>query len=165
MLMTPPQAHTQTELLFRAGMPPMRTVGEPGVHGAVVAGMQGIGVRTPRAAAVAAATVGLEGVVHMPKGLILTMGAKSMMVRAGVLEHWVRAVLVAVRGVGIMPKAHLHIEPVLIKRDMRFFSIWRRDNLFFKRQFEWWCFQGKFCEIFILFGNIRIRYTEVRARL
>ncbi len=37
----------------------MRTVGEPGIHGAVVFGMHGMGVSTPLAADVADATVGL----------------------------------------------------------------------------------------------------------
>jgi hypothetical protein len=49
----------------------MRTVGEPGTHGAVVAGMHGMGVKTPRAAAVAEATVGLARDVHIANGKIL----------------------------------------------------------------------------------------------
>lgn len=48
----------------------MVTVGEPGIQGAVVTGMQGIGVKTPNAAAVAEATVGFAGDEHMPKGRI-----------------------------------------------------------------------------------------------
>jgi hypothetical protein len=36
--------------------------------------MQGIGVKTPSAAAVAAATVGFANDVHMPKGIMLTIG-------------------------------------------------------------------------------------------
>jgi hypothetical protein len=48
-------------VLFSAGIPPISTVGEPGAQGVVVAGMHGIGVSTPSAAAVAAATVGLAG--------------------------------------------------------------------------------------------------------
>ena len=53
----------------------MFTVGEPGAHGAGITGKQGMGVSTPRAAAVALATVGLAKELHMPKGGILTMGA------------------------------------------------------------------------------------------
>lgn len=56
---TPPQLHISLLLLLRAGMFATRTVGEPGAHGAAVTGTQGIGVRTPIAAAVAEATVGL----------------------------------------------------------------------------------------------------------
>jgi hypothetical protein len=53
---------------------PMSTVGDPGVQGAAVTGIQGIGVRTPRAAAVAEATVGFAMELHMPNGMIFTMG-------------------------------------------------------------------------------------------
>src|SRR5438270_12945776 len=59
IVMTPAQVHMHWNVLFRAGMPPIRTVGEPGAHGAGVTGIQGTGVRIPRAAAVAAATAGL----------------------------------------------------------------------------------------------------------
>ena len=59
MLITPPHVHISVLVLFKAGLFPIITVGEPGVHGMVVAGMQGAGVGTPNAAAVAAATVGL----------------------------------------------------------------------------------------------------------
>ena len=59
-------------------------VGDPGVHGAVVAGMQGMGVNTPRAAAVAEATVGFAMDMHIPKVGMLVMGIISMMVAAGV---------------------------------------------------------------------------------
>lgn len=52
----PPHAQLAMHELFSAGMPPIITVGEPGFHGPAGTGMQGIGVSTPRAAAVAAAT-------------------------------------------------------------------------------------------------------------
>ena len=50
----------------------------PGDHGAMMLGMQGMGVSTPAAAAVADATWGLAKERHMPKGLMLSMGAKSI---------------------------------------------------------------------------------------
>jgi len=62
------------EVLFKAGMLAMRTVGEPGVHGATTTGMHGMGVKTPNAAAVAAATAGFAGLIHAPKGMRFTMG-------------------------------------------------------------------------------------------
>jgi hypothetical protein len=62
------------EVLFKAGMLAMRTVGEPGVHGATTTGMHGMGVKTPNAAAVAAATEGFAGLIHAPKGMMFTMG-------------------------------------------------------------------------------------------
>ncbi len=50
------------------------TIGAPGAHGAEVAGTQGIGVSTPSAAAVAAATVGFAREEHIPKGMMFFMG-------------------------------------------------------------------------------------------
>ena len=73
-VITPPQVHISVEVLFSAGMLPSSTVGEPTTQGAGVTGTHGIGVNTPIAAAVAAATAGLLGVMHMPNGMILTMG-------------------------------------------------------------------------------------------
>ncbi len=70
----PPHVHMQIEVLFRAGTPPMTTVGEPGDQGAAVTGTQGTGVSTPIAAAVADATAGFAGFVHMPKGMMLIIG-------------------------------------------------------------------------------------------
>ena len=57
-LIEPPHAHVVFALLPSAGKPagPTLTVDEPGLHGATVTGRHGIGVSTPRAAAVAAAT-------------------------------------------------------------------------------------------------------------
>ena len=72
------------QVLFRDGLPAIITVEEPGTQGAGITGMQGIGVRTPPAAAVAAATCGLAWEVHMPNGIMLTMGALSRMVAAGI---------------------------------------------------------------------------------
>ena len=43
-------------VLFSAGFPPTNTVGDPGAQGAAITGVQGIGVNTPAAAAVAADT-------------------------------------------------------------------------------------------------------------
>lgn len=71
------------ETLLRAGIPPIMKVAEPGVQGAGITGTQGIGVSTPKAAAVAEATVGLAIDMHMPKGGMFIMGMLSMMVAAG----------------------------------------------------------------------------------
>jgi hypothetical protein len=88
----------------------MRTVGEPGIHGAVVIGMQGMGVNTPSAAAVAAATVGFAGEVHMAKGMIFMNGLLSIILAIGI------AVLIRFRGrtfkvPGANPKLHFNIAP------------------------------------------------------
>ena len=73
-LMTPAHMHMFVEVLSSVGMLPSITVGAPGTQGDTVAGMQGIGVRTPMAAAVAAATIGFAGDMHMPNGIIFTIG-------------------------------------------------------------------------------------------
>jgi hypothetical protein len=71
------------EQSLRAGKLAMSTVGAPGIQGAAVTGTQGIGVNTPKAAAVAAATVGFDGDWHMPNGKMLTNGLLSMILAAG----------------------------------------------------------------------------------
>lgn len=63
--MTPPKLHIDLLELLRAGIPPISTVGQPGTQG-VATGVHGIGVRTPMAAAVAAATAGFAGELHIP---------------------------------------------------------------------------------------------------
>jgi hypothetical protein len=72
--MTPPHVHINWQLLVKAGNWPIFTVGEPGVQGLAVAGIQGAGVKAPSLAAVAAATTGFERVLHIPNGIMLTMG-------------------------------------------------------------------------------------------
>ncbi len=67
-----------------AGKLPIKTVGTPGIQGAAVAGMQGIGVNAPSAAAVAAATAGFAMLLHIPNGSTLRNGTWSMMFAAGV---------------------------------------------------------------------------------
>lgn len=66
--------HMHLDTLFKAGDPPMSTVGEPVNQGAGITGTQGMGVSTPSAAAVAEATVGLARDKHMPKGGMLANG-------------------------------------------------------------------------------------------
>jgi len=84
---TPPQAQKHCELSVRAGWLAIRQVGDPGTQGPVVTGTHGIGVSTPNAAAVAEATVGLASEVHMANGGMLAIGAKSMIVAAGMLDE------------------------------------------------------------------------------
>ncbi|MGF7031700.1 hypothetical protein J2T17_002614 [Paenibacillus mucilaginosus] len=99
------------EPVFRAGIPPRRTCGEPGAQGAAVAGMQGIGVSTPKAAAVAAATDGLAGEEHMPKGRMLTMGTWSMIFAAGV-PAVTRLTGITERAEGAAPKLQVKEAPI-----------------------------------------------------
>jgi hypothetical protein len=83
MEMVPPHMHMQVSEAWSAGILATVVCAAPGVHGATVAGIQGMGVSTPKAAAVAEATVGLAGDWHMPKGMMLVMGIKSMMLALG----------------------------------------------------------------------------------
>jgi hypothetical protein len=101
--MTPVQVHMQVETFVNAGTPLITDVAEPGVHGEAVAGRQGWGVRTPSAAAVAAATCGLAGLIHIPKVGMFVPGAKSMMVQAG-------AVATTGPGVALMTDGKVPIE-------------------------------------------------------
>lgn len=73
------------ELLFKAGKFAKSTVGEPGAHGAAIAGIHGIGVNTPSAAAVAEATVGFANELHIPNGRTFTIGTLSMILAAGIV--------------------------------------------------------------------------------
>jgi hypothetical protein len=103
--------HINLEVLLRAGIFPISTVGAPGTHGAGVAGTQGIGVKTPSAAAVAAATVGLDKEVHIPKGMMFTIGLLSIMLASGVAVS-VRFCGSTTKELGATPKLHWSIAPM-----------------------------------------------------
>lgn len=94
------------ELLFKAGIEPMRTVGDPGAQGALVTGTHGAGVKTPLAAVVAAMTAGLVGALHIPKGGIFLIGTKSMIVAAGFIIVLTRFSGVTTSVAGAAPKLH-----------------------------------------------------------
>jgi hypothetical protein len=83
---SPPQLHITIESLSNIGLLFNNTVGFIGNHGAAITGIHGIGVNTPRAAAVAAATVGLAKLIHMPNGIIFKKGTLSQIVPAGILQ-------------------------------------------------------------------------------
>jgi hypothetical protein len=110
--MTPPQLHISFEVLSSAGIFPISTVGAPGTQGAEVTGMQGMGVSTPNAVAVAVATVGLARDEHIPKGMTLTMGAWSMMVAAGTLDVTVLFVGSTINDDGATPNEHCISAPM-----------------------------------------------------
>lgn len=114
---TPPQLHMHHDELFSAGLPPTVTVGEPGTHGAATTGRHGIGVSTPSAATVAAATVGLAMLMHAPKGTMLTSGTLSMMVPTGVCPATVVGGT-AMNDDGAIPKLHFIIEPMVTSNAM-----------------------------------------------
>lgn len=95
-----------------AGIPPTSAVGDGGAQGATVTGTQGIGVRTPSAAAVAEATVGFESVVHMPKGGMFAIGLKSMMFAAGTPPASVRLAGGTMSAEGATPNEHMSCAPI-----------------------------------------------------
>jgi hypothetical protein len=105
---TPPYAHMQVLLAVRAGWPAIKVV-ETGIHG-VSTGTQGIGVRTPSAAAVADATSGFESVEHMPNVAILTISEQSM-VAAGRFSIITIASGNTLSGAGTIPNEHCVTAP------------------------------------------------------
>lgn len=99
------------EVALSAGNLPIMTVADPGAHGAAITGIQGCGVNTPRAAAVAAATWGFDGLMHIPKGMIFTIGLLSMMFAAGMFDALTMLAGRTVRLEGAAPKVHISIAP------------------------------------------------------
>lgn len=93
------------------GDPPTRTR-EVEIHGAGVTGTQGMGVRTPSAAAVAEATTGFAMDRHMPKGTMFTIGLLSRMLPAGGPWAITRLTGRMLSGDGVNPMLHLIIEPL-----------------------------------------------------
>src|SRR3954471_15013892 len=83
MVMTPPNEQTQVEPDTSAGLPPIVVWGAVGIQVPAIAGTHGIGVSTPKAAALAAATVGFAILEHIPNGGMLTIGAMSAIAAAG----------------------------------------------------------------------------------
>jgi hypothetical protein len=74
--------------------------------------MHGCGVRTPSAAAVAAATWGLAILMHIPKVGMFDIGAKSMIVAAGMPAAVTVGALVATRLAGAAPIVHDIMAPL-----------------------------------------------------
>jgi hypothetical protein len=95
---------------------------EPGVHGEVVAGTHGAGVGVPIAAAVAAATVGFDWVVHMPKTAMFAIGAKLLIVASG-MSPAVMPVGGTVSVEGARPKEHCRLAPEVTRGGIRDFLL------------------------------------------
>src|SRR6478609_574734 len=100
------------EVAVATGMLPHRTVGDPGIHGPTVTGTHGIGVSTPSAAAVAAATIGLASEVHSPNGKMLTIGTVSVIVATGTLLAIVRLAGGTTSVDGATPNEHISSAPL-----------------------------------------------------
>lgn len=104
MVISPPHMHRFVLMLSSAGMPPINTLIAPTFQGDVTTGMHGCGVNTPIAAAVAAATIGLLGVMHIPNGMMFFMGMKSMILAAGCMPDITRFSGVIINTEGATPK-------------------------------------------------------------
>ncbi len=74
--------------------------------------MHGMGVNTPQAAEVADATVGFVTDLHIPKGSMFTMGAKSVMVALGFPCIRGRKKSVIMSFDGVVPKEHCIVAPM-----------------------------------------------------
>src|ERR1043166_9670828 len=93
-------------------MPPILQVAEPGFQGDVVTGMQGIGVNTPSAAAVADATLGLAIDMHIPNVGMFFIGTKSMIFAAGVVATTCFSGVMT-RADGAAPNEHINAAPAV----------------------------------------------------
>ncbi len=83
----------------------------PGVQGLVVAGTHGTGVKTPNAAAVAAETAGFPMEMHIPNGMMFTMGMWSMMFASGTELVWTLLSGRTTSELGAIPKLHIIVAP------------------------------------------------------
>ena len=107
----PPNAHINEDSIVKRGPVIPRTVGFVGIHGPAGVGMHVPGVKTPRAAAVCAAVIGFNKLVHIPNGITLTKGAKLVQVAIGPDVH----IIVegnAIKDPGANPKGHIVNAPV-----------------------------------------------------
>jgi hypothetical protein len=117
IVIAPPKLHIHIELSLSAGLPPTRTVGDPGAHGAAVAGTQGPGVNTPSAAAVNDAVAGLARLLQTPKGAMFMNGLLSMMFAAGLFSIMTGGpVGITVKLLGATPNEQLNNAPVTTGR-------------------------------------------------
>ena len=109
----PPQVHINLHVSVKAGFFPISTVGEPGAHGPGITGTQGMGVKTPKAADVALATVGLDNELHTPKGMIFFIGILSIIVPTDFLLPITWFGGVTLKTLGAAPKVHMSCAPTV----------------------------------------------------
>jgi len=106
---------------WSAGLFAISTVFDPGVQGAGITGTQGAGVGTPSAALVAAATAGLDWVVHRPKVGMFFIGTLSKIVAAGG-PAMVLFSGVTTKAHGARPKLQVIIAPAVTSFGIKQFS-------------------------------------------
>ncbi len=111
MEICPPHVHIHLQLSNKTGNLDILSI-PPGAHGAGITGIQGIGVNTPIAAAVADATVGFAIDRHIPKGGIFTIGLLSMIFpMARLLFNFGRNGSTTENVDGVIPNEHCNIAP------------------------------------------------------
>ena len=108
---TPPKEHIHMSPSETTGPVDNRTLVFFGTQQEAIAGTQGIGVKTPKAAAVAAATVGFARDIHIPKVGIFTSGTKSALLATGCPPTTTRLTGRTDKGTGAAPKEHLQRAP------------------------------------------------------
>ena len=102
--MTPNHVQLHLDELLSAGDFRKVTVGDPGAQGAVT-GTQGVGVKTPLAAAVAEAVVGLVSDEHIPNVGIFVTGIASRILAATILSAETPGIVTS-KVAGEAPKLH-----------------------------------------------------------
>lgn len=114
----PPQAQMSFEFTFTAGRFLIKTLGFPGAQGAGILGMHGIGVSTPMAAEVAAATVGFAKDIQFPKGIMFSRGLLSAIFAAGCPPVVVILSGKTTNDEGAIPIEHIKLAPLHTNCDM-----------------------------------------------
>jgi hypothetical protein len=107
-VIAPAHAHEHWDESSSAGVEPIVTAAEPGVHG-LKTGTQDCGVSVPIAAAVALATWGFASDEHMPNPGTL-LGEMSLTTPEALVA--VTSVPVALKVAGVVPKEHWSDAPV-----------------------------------------------------
>ncbi len=98
-------------------------VGAVGIHMPTGTGIHGPGVKTPSAAAVNAAVVGLHKLVHKAKGGTFKKGIQSVHAPTGIPHAIVIDVGRNVSGIGAIPKEHLAKDPVVAIKPIIYTSL------------------------------------------
>jgi hypothetical protein len=99
--------------VFTKGLPPTSTVAENGIHAPTIIGVQGCGVKTPIAAAVAEETAGFAIELHMPNGVMLTLGTVLSEQTTTLFSASTPCSGITLSGVGAAPKEqHRETPPV-----------------------------------------------------
>lgn len=112
-IVPPPNPQVNVHPTVRHGFPPASVVVCAAVHVPAGTSVQGCGVNTPSAAAVAACTAGFISDVHMANGGRFVLGAQSVTVATGIFPISTFVCDVTFNTLGAVPKVHMHCVPVV----------------------------------------------------